>query len=82
MCARQLLGSRLPRTSALRFLRHCKSFLWEPLYVLLFVIFGISDLWESQVVPVWLVAAKGLIFLGIIAVRVPIVMRLYPGKKL
>lgn len=64
-----------------RFLRHRRSFLWEPLYVLLFVAFGVSDLWESRVVPVWLIAAKGLIFAGIVAVRVPVVRRLYPGRK-
>lgn len=64
----------------IRFLRHRRSFLWEPLYVALFVVFGLSDLWESQVVPMWLVAAKGLIFGGIVAVRFPVVKRLYPGK--
>ena len=61
--------------------RHRRSLGWESLYVALFIVFGISDVWEAYVVPLWLIAAKGLIFVGIIAVRAVLVGRYYPGAK-
>ena len=66
----------------IRFLRFRRSLVWEPCYVGLFVVFGVSDLWESRVVPMWLVAAKGVIFGGIVGVRWVVVRWLYPGRKL
>lgn len=64
-----------------RMRRQHKAVRWEAVYALLFIVFGVSDLWESRVVPVWLVAAKGLIFAGIVAVRHVLVKRYYVGAK-
>ena len=64
-----------------RMIRHRKHLPLELTYIALFVVFGISDLWESQVVPMWLIAAKGLIFAGIVSVRWPLVKRHYVRAK-
>ncbi|MEM6459572.1 MAG: hypothetical protein AAF710_09300 [Planctomycetota bacterium] len=64
-----------------RLVRHRRAVGWESAYVLLFVVFGVSDLVESRVVPVWLIAAKGLIFAGIVAVRWKLVRSYYPDAK-
>ena len=64
-----------------RMIRHRRHLPLELTYVALFVVFGISDLWESQVVPMWLIAAKGLIFAGIVSVRWPLVKWHYVGAK-
>jgi len=55
---------------------------WDYVYALLFVIFGITDFIESQVVPLWLIASKGLIFGGILIVRWIVVRQYYPGAKM
>ena len=55
---------------------------WNYAYALLFAVFGASDVWESQQVPMWLIAAKGLIFTGIVAARWVVVTRYYPGAKM
>ncbi|MEO1235445.1 MAG: hypothetical protein AAFX76_01515 [Planctomycetota bacterium] len=54
---------------------------WEAVYVGLFVLFGLSDVFEAYRVPVWLVAAKGLNFAAIVAVRRFIVRRVYAGSR-
>lgn len=64
-----------------RMIRCRRSVGWESLYVLLFITFGLSDLWESRVVPMWLIAAKGLIFAGILAVRHQLMRHHYPDAK-
>lgn len=64
-----------------RLVRQHKAVTLEAAYLLLFVLFGVSDLWESRVVPLWLIAAKGVIFAGILAVRWRLVKRHYVGAK-
>ncbi|MEM8782179.1 MAG: hypothetical protein AAGE65_04910 [Planctomycetota bacterium] len=54
---------------------------WEWAYALAFVVFGLSDVWESYAVPMWLIAAKGLIFAAILGLRWR-VKRDRPGLKL
>lgn len=54
---------------------------WELVYAGLFVLFGLSDVIEAYRVPLWLVAAKGLNFAAIVAVRQLIVRRVYVGAK-
>lgn len=53
----------------------------ETLYVLLFALFGLSDVWEAHAVPLWLIAAKGLIFAGILLVRRHLLKHAYPGRR-
>ena len=65
-----------------RHLRRTTGGVWDWVYVALFAVFGLSDVLESQVVPMWLLAAKGLIFAGIVAVRWIVVRRYYPGSKM
>lgn len=55
---------------------------WCRIYALAFVVFGLSDVMESQVVPVWLVAAKGVIFAAIVGIRFVVVRKCYPGAKM
>ena len=55
---------------------------WEHAYALSFLVFGLSDVLESQVVPLWLVAAKGLIFAALLICRWQVVTRYYPEAKL
>jgi len=66
---------------ARRLVRDRRSMGWEVAYILLFIAFGVSDLWESRVVPVWLIAAKGLIFAGILTVRHHLIRHHYPDAK-
>ncbi|MEO0586524.1 MAG: hypothetical protein AAF078_02695 [Planctomycetota bacterium] len=55
---------------------------WNFAYAAAFVVFGVSDVVESQVVPMWLIAAKGLIFGVIVWLRWEVLRRYYPGRKL
>lgn len=55
---------------------------WDYAYFALFVVFGLSDVMESQLVPLWLIAAKGAIFIAILLVRWIVVRRYYPGAKM
>ena len=64
-----------------RMVRQHRAVAWELVYVGLFIAFGLSDVWESYQVPLWLIAAKGLIFGGIVMVRAVLVKRYYPGAK-
>ncbi|MEM9882940.1 MAG: hypothetical protein AAF800_08490 [Planctomycetota bacterium] len=64
-----------------RLVRQHRATVWESVYVMLFVVFGVSDLIESRVVPVWLIVAKGLIFAGIVGVRWKLVKDHYPQAK-
>ena len=66
---------------ARRMFKHRRAPVWESLYVTLFVVFGLSDVYEAYAVPLWLIAAKGFIFMGIVAVRAVLVKRHYPGAK-
>ncbi len=54
---------------------------WEWAYALAFVAFGVSDVWESYRVPIWLIAAKGVILAAILLLRLR-VKRARPGLKL
>ncbi|MEM1098012.1 MAG: hypothetical protein AAGH92_04415 [Planctomycetota bacterium] len=54
---------------------------WEWAYAGAFAVFGVSDVWESYAVPIWLIAAKGVIFGLILALRWR-VKRDRPGLKL
>ena len=54
----------------------------EWVYAGLFVAFGLTDVVESQLVPIWLIAVKGMIFGGILGVRWIVVKRCYPGAKM
>ncbi|MEM6553002.1 MAG: hypothetical protein AAF750_12870 [Planctomycetota bacterium] len=55
---------------------------WDWVYAGLFVVFGLTDVMESQVVPLWLVAVKGVVFGGIVGVRFVVVRRYYVGAKM
>ncbi len=66
---------------AWRFAKHRKSAGWELGYAALFLVFGASDVWESRQVPMWLIAAKGVIFLAIVLVRREVLRRCYPDAK-
>ncbi|MEM9253067.1 MAG: hypothetical protein AAGB29_12020 [Planctomycetota bacterium] len=55
---------------------------WNYAYAAAFVVFGLSDVLESQMVPIWLVAAKGVIFGLILWLRYEVLRRYYPGRKL
>lgn len=63
-----------------RYLVHQKTNL-EIIYTLLFIVFGISDFWESYIVQLWLIMTKGLIFAGIIIVRFRLVRKHYAGYR-
>lgn len=54
---------------------------WEWAYAFALVVFGVSDVWESYAVPMWLIAAKGMIFATILLLRWPI-KKQRPGMKL
>jgi len=53
----------------------------EVVYGVTFILFGISDLWESYIVQPWLIGVKGLIFIGLVAMRMRLVRRHYVGWK-
>ena len=55
---------------------------WDWVYAGLFAVFGLTDVVESQVVPVWLVGVKGLVFVLILLVRWVVVRRYYVGAKM
>jgi hypothetical protein len=64
--------------------RHVKQGggVWNFAYAAAFVVFGLSDVMESQIVPIWLIAAKGFIFATILWLRWVVLRRYYPGQKL
>lgn len=66
---------------ARRLIRQHLAPCWESVYFFLFIAFGVSDLWESQAVPVWLIAAKGLIFTGIVLSRRVLIKHHYREAK-
>ncbi|MEM9417680.1 MAG: hypothetical protein AAGA25_01325 [Planctomycetota bacterium] len=66
---------------ARRLFQEHRAPLWEVYYLGLFVVFGVSDLWEAQVIPVWLIVAKGIIFLNIVGVRRVLIRRFYPEAR-
>ena len=65
----------------LRMIQYHESPKWEVAYAVFFVLFGISDLWESRVVPVWLIPIKGLILTGILTARHRLVKHHYQNAK-
>ncbi|MCC7205473.1 MAG: hypothetical protein IT441_10365 [Phycisphaeraceae bacterium] len=56
--------------------------LWNYAYVVAFVVFGATDLVESQIVPVWLIPAKILVLVGLLVCRAVVVRRYYPQAKM
>ncbi len=55
---------------------------WDWAYAAAFVLFGASDVVESQIVPVWLIAAKGILFATILVLRAIVIRRYYPGARM
>ena len=55
---------------------------WNFAYAAAFFVFGLSDVMESQIVPIWLIAVKGIIFCTILWIRWEVLRRYYPGRKL
>jgi hypothetical protein len=64
--------------------RHCKrgGGGWNFAYALAFVVFGATDVIESQIVPVWLIPVKLLILACLLACRAAVVRRYYPQAKM
>ena len=63
----------------LRWKKHRHSRL-ELFYALLFLLFGISDVIEIFVYPIWLLLAKGLVLFGLWWCRKTLIARFYSGS--
>lgn len=63
-----------------RHARHRRTWI-EPLYVFMFIIFGLSDVLESYRVTPWLVLCKGLIFANLVVMRVHLIRVYYPRHR-